>query len=1689
MIHLRSTLDRAIRTAPVLLVVPLAAVLAAAEDSAGSEEPLSRLLSLPPPSASSILPPLGPDELESVAAIKSGPTPTGVTRSIHVDRLASIFGGGEAWERTAAGTIWRTRLGSSGARGLRLHFRDFDVGDGRVWLIGEDGRVLGEYSGNGPFGDGDFWSRTATGDSLTIEYRPASEPMADSVPPFLVDQIGHLWDPFPWTAAPRLPDEGKVRDPGGSPVARSQLRPTVWEPSGSAQQPERFRAVRAGLPVGFDLAASSRPTVFTGEQAFAFEVREGTELLEFEVNSANRDAEFDVFVRRGRPVEVADGAVAADFRIPADIGGGPLTIRSDSGAPLQPGTYFVALGASIPGAPSQGTLMITPRFIIEDCFTDLVCRADEWGEVASAVARILIAGDDGNQWGCSGSVIADRGDGGIPYFLTAAHCVQSHSEARSLEAHWYYQNAQCSGRHEADSRDERYQVTSGSELLAFEDGSLVGDGGVDFSGDGDIALLRLLEVPPTSVTYAGWSSSDDDLGRGRRVIGIHHAQLQHKQIGFGRIVGGFFGFYRLPHMSRVEWGNGLTLGGASGSPLLNESGQVIGVLSGGRDDDQGCFDSGTPAGYSNFRSFFPQVRPWLEDNRPPRPTTVAGGDLTPGIAAYFRLLADEAGTLQTGERSFTVSVPIDATKLELTLASDDPTVNVDMFVRQGSDLSSVDSAHWRSTGPSGNEELVIERDSDPPLRMGTYYVTLRLDGASTVPATGTLIATLDRGSGLPLSMEFVSIPPGEFVMGTEGTPLGYSYRNEQPATRVTITSEFELGRYEVTQGEWQALMGTNPASYVDRTCGPTCPATGVSWTDAQGLVSRLNGLGDGFEYRLPTEAEWEYAARAGSTDDRYGPLDRIAWYRENSGGDLHPVGQKLPNSFGLYDMLGNASEWVRDWDGAYPGGSVVDPSGSASGSQRVVRGCEYDDEAENCRAAFRGSDFAEFGGYKTAVRLVRTLVREKLPGPGGTVAVGDSSRFQVGPNDSGIVLNGASSFVAVVPQDARWLRVVVLPGGGGEAFELLGRQGEDNSSASAADWSAEPSGGLVELLIGPESDPPLRPGSVYLSLVRTDQFGSRAEGTISVEIGRDAVPPGMEFVSINAGTFLMGTVGAEPGYRGDGEGPATRVRISSAFELGRHEVTRAQWEAVMGSVPSPRWGDDCGPRCPVEDLSWDEVQTFLARLNAVDDGFEYRLPTEAEWEYSARAGGAGDRYGSLGEIAWYSDNSDYDARAVGLKTPNGFGLYDMIGNVAEWVSDWEGAYPGGTVTDPSGPSTGRRRAVRGCSYRDSAEDCRARAREFSYPDWTPLGTGFRLARGATSKSRPGPGGMVTVGTPVPFRVSPEASGTLQNGEQSFVAVVPQEAKWLRVTVKRDGGGDGFELRGRHGSDNAASSPSDWTGASSGGVTELLIGSGTFPPLRAGPVYLSIVRTDRLGTWAAGTIAIEIGHEAVPPGLDFVSIQAGEFLMGTEGAESDFSTWDERPVTRVRISSAFQLGKHEVTRAQWKAVMGTVPPPGYGDDCGPTCPVADISWHEAQTFVAVLNRAGDGYEYSLPTEAEWEYAARAGSRGDRYGRLDQIAWYLENSGFDAHSVGLKIPNSLGLYDMLGNVREWVQDWYGDYPGGTVVDWAGLSSGYGRVRRGCAYNDRAEECRAAARDYTSPENGWANTGLRLARRGAR
>ena len=219
----------------------------------------------------------------------------------------------------------------------------------------------------------------------------------------------------------------------------------------------------------------------------------------------------------------------------------------------------------------------------------------------------------------------------------------------------------------------------------------------------------------------------------------------------------------------------------------------------------------------------------------------------------------------------------------------------------------------------------------------------------------------------------------------------------------------------------------------------------------------------------------------------------------------------------------------------------------------------------------------------------------------------------------------------------------------------------------------------------------------------------------------------------------------------------------------------------------------------------------------------------------------------------------------------------------------------------------------------------------------------------------------------------------------------------------------------------------------------------------------------------------------PSGIEFILCPAGTFMMGSESGLD----W-EKPAHQVTITRPYYIAKYPVTQAQWKAVMGSEPSKFLGKDY----PVEMVSWDGAQAFIKKLNETEGTTLYRLPTSAEWEYAARAGTEteyfwGDDAGMLGEYAWYWDNSGAITHSVGKKKANPWGVHDIYGNVWEWVEDWHGAYTAEARTDPRGPETGSERVTRGAGYTSFAKFFRSASRFHLAPGSKANNVGFRLAR----
>lgn len=216
-----------------------------------------------------------------------------------------------------------------------------------------------------------------------------------------------------------------------------------------------------------------------------------------------------------------------------------------------------------------------------------------------------------------------------------------------------------------------------------------------------------------------------------------------------------------------------------------------------------------------------------------------------------------------------------------------------------------------------------------------------------------------------VTFRMIRVEAGTFQMGST---TGDSY--EQPVHSVTLSADYYIGETEVTQELWIAVMGNNPSSF---TFDSKLPVEGVSWNDCKTFITKLNAL-TGANFRLPTEAEWEFAARGGNKSKGYtysgsNAIDDVAWCIDNSGSRTHVVKTKTPNELGIYDMSGNVWEWCSDWYGNYSSAAVTDPQGPSSGSYRVYRGGGWGHSATCCRSAFRYSSMPTYASHNLGLRL------------------------------------------------------------------------------------------------------------------------------------------------------------------------------------------------------------------------------------------------------------------------------------------------------------------------------------------------------------------------------------------------------------------------------------------------------------------------------------------------------------------------------------------------------------------------------------------------------------------------------------------------------------------------------------------------------------------------------------------------
>ncbi|MCE9529761.1 MAG: formylglycine-generating enzyme family protein, partial [Planctomycetes bacterium] len=475
--------------------------------------------------------------------------------------------------------------------------------------------------------------------------------------------------------------------------------------------------------------------------------------------------------------------------------------------------------------------------------------------------------------------------------------------------------------------------------------------------------------------------------------------------------------------------------------------------------------------------------------------------------------------------------------------------------------------------------------------------------------------------------------------------------------KVTITKPFCIGMTEVTQGQWSALIEDNkPWEKKGAARGDNNAASGINWEDANAFCRKLSEK-EGKKYRLPTEAEWEYACRAGtktvySFGDEAQRLADVAWFNQARENPAHQVGLKRPNAAGLFDMHGNLWEWCSDryGDKYYESSPADDPLGSAQGDHRVMRGGSFESPSDDCRAARRGHHSRLDRDIFLGFRVVYDLPSVEAP------AVKPASTAPTKPT----------------------------------------------TSSSPATGGTKPSA----------------PGGTAITKKPQGKGGINSVG--------------MPLVLMPAGKFMMGSPVGE-----EGRSPHEQqheVTLTKPFYIGATEVTRAQWFAVMQTTPwAPNATAVDRENLPVSHVTWQDSTDFCAKLSAKEKK-KYRLPTEAEWEYSCRAGTKtrfyfGEEADRIKDYAWTQDQEGKrSAHEVAQKLPNAAGLYDMLGNQREHCQDRYSEYPKDAVVDPQGRTEGGENdhMVRGGCWGDVANHCRAAERARTHQVLLPYYLGFRV---------------------------------------------------------------------------------------------------------------------------------------------------------------------------------------------------------------------------------------------------------------------------------------------------------------------------------------------------------------------------
>lgn len=640
----------------------------------------------------------------------------------------------------------------------------------------------------------------------------------------------------------------------------------------------------------------------------------------------------------------------------------------------------------------------------------------------------------------------------------------------------------------------------------------------------------------------------------------------------------------------------------------------------------------------------------------------------------------------------------------------------------------------------------------------------------------------------------------------------------------------------------------------------------------------------------------------------------------------------------------------------------------------------------------------------------------------------------------------------------------------------------------------------------------------------------------------------INMMCVEGGTFMMGAMEGDTQVY-DNEKPAREVTLTYNYYIAQTEVTQALWKAVMGNNPSTMIGDDL----PVNNVLWEEADAFVKRLSQITGyTFHLPTEAEWEFAARGGKKSKGYLYAGsddVNEVAWYANNSGGKMHAVGTKKPNELGIYDMSGNAWEWCSDWLAPYSAETQVNPIGPATGEyhvyhgggwnhgQRYARSSHRRTTTEGyiksvlgLRVAIREKIEPEAVDLGLSVKWANfnigafdpthygdyfawgetepketysWATYKWCDGTEGNMTkynsadgktILEPADDAAQVHWGGKWRMPTEEEQQELIDRCRWERITLN---GVAGYKVIGPNGNSIfipiAGAYNSFDNQLNSVGSIGWIYSSTIATEIRAYEIHIEEGGIQQRNCSRCVGLTIRPVYDDIPDpcmvvkvndtlSINLMCVEGGTFMMGSDAGDAEE---DEQPVHEVTLSD-YYIGQTEVTQHLWKIVMGSSNNPSATK--GDELPVTNITWDEAQVFVQKLSEM-TGLHFRLPTEAEWEYAARGGQKSKGYtyagsNDIDEVGWYNGNSSNKTHAVGQKQPNELGIYDMTGNVWEYCYDWHMPYSAQAQTNPTGAATGEKHVLRGGCYHYDSKNCTNTNRhSYYTPDKGGASTGLRI------